>query len=577
MESPFPIEPEVLLAQTGWVRALARRLVQDEAQAEDVVQETLLAALKSPPEDATTEPQLRAWLRRVVRNLAALSGRRARRRRKREREGKPGISPISGAEAVERAAQHQRIVRVVMELTEPYRSALLLRYFHDLSYEEVAACTGVSVGAARTRVSRGLARLRATLDEEEQGERERWVSTFGMLFEGGSIPLPREASPFVPRLALTTCLGLMAIAVFSSGFGRTPVPRFSFAPFQGPDVSVDRICESFFQMTQEDWKLRVDGGPSDWRPRGSADVTIHRRVMTRDEPQSFMGRRCTSWLREYPQAAVETSLSWLPHDLEDTVTLPPELVKKTGDLEGESVLFRWNPGPSTYEISDVEGGVSPLSRDRVRVDMDLRSLLPPGRVVAGDEWSVPVSSLEDVFFPGGELDWRLGRDDRGAGTTRPFFLGWFQIESVLGDLTEASGSCRLRCGGLRSLSGEECVAIQVMGKLVRRLVLRDSVSVREESKALGTFEGLEALDFAALTLELEVKGVCYWSPSQGICRELSLTGPCRLTVETRRTANGEGAGKEFAQTVVFGGFFSVRAEASYGKGRPAFWAWRSDR
>jgi DNA-directed RNA polymerase specialized sigma24 family protein len=48
-----PLDVERLLAQSGWARRLARRLVQDQDQAEDVLQETWVAALERPPaEDA---------------------------------------------------------------------------------------------------------------------------------------------------------------------------------------------------------------------------------------------------------------------------------------------------------------------------------------------------------------------------------------------------------------------------------------------------------------------------------------------------------------------------------------------
>jgi len=47
-----PVDIETLLSHRPFVRALARRLVRDEARAEDVVQETWLAALRRPPRHA---------------------------------------------------------------------------------------------------------------------------------------------------------------------------------------------------------------------------------------------------------------------------------------------------------------------------------------------------------------------------------------------------------------------------------------------------------------------------------------------------------------------------------------------
>ena len=72
---------ETLLAHRDWVRALARRLVLDQNQADDLEQQTWLAALRSPPAD-TSAP--RAWLGTVLRNLVRERLRRDGRRVRRE-------------------------------------------------------------------------------------------------------------------------------------------------------------------------------------------------------------------------------------------------------------------------------------------------------------------------------------------------------------------------------------------------------------------------------------------------------------------------------------------------------------
>jgi RNA polymerase sigma-70 factor (ECF subfamily) len=63
----------------------------------------------------------------------------------------------------------RRLVAALLALEEPYRAALLLRYFEDLSVPEVALRLGVPLETARTRLRRGLARLRERLDQERRG------------------------------------------------------------------------------------------------------------------------------------------------------------------------------------------------------------------------------------------------------------------------------------------------------------------------------------------------------------------------------------------------------------------------
>src|SRR5262245_29421694 len=75
------LEIEALLNEAGWLRRLAASLVGDAAQADDLVQDTWVAALRRPP---SAERAPRPWLARVVRNLARNAGRDGARRRTRE-------------------------------------------------------------------------------------------------------------------------------------------------------------------------------------------------------------------------------------------------------------------------------------------------------------------------------------------------------------------------------------------------------------------------------------------------------------------------------------------------------------
>ena len=74
---------EDLLAHRQWVRALARRLAADESRADDLEQETWLAAMEHPPRDARSP---RGWLGAVMRNLRRNERRGEYRRDRRERD-----------------------------------------------------------------------------------------------------------------------------------------------------------------------------------------------------------------------------------------------------------------------------------------------------------------------------------------------------------------------------------------------------------------------------------------------------------------------------------------------------------
>jgi RNA polymerase sigma-70 factor (ECF subfamily) len=219
---PGPVDIEALLRHREFVRRLARRLVRDDARAEDVVQETYVAALKNPPRHAGA---LRAWLATVVRKLAWTQNRSERRRTAREHASTPPAAAPRPEDVLERAEWHQRLVNHVMRLEEPYRSTLLLRYFEDLNSSEIARLHDVPAATVRTRLRRGLEQLRKKFDATEG--RARWYGALALLAgpEGGAPPPPPTATW---PLAAAAGLGLVALTVlvwYAGSTGPGPAER----------------------------------------------------------------------------------------------------------------------------------------------------------------------------------------------------------------------------------------------------------------------------------------------------------------------------------------------------------------
>lgn len=186
-----PIDHDLLLAQSSWVEALARTLVRDPFGAEDVYQETMLAALQAPPRNASDARRLRAWLGRVVYNLSNLSLRRNGRRRAREEDAAKSVVLDSTADQVAKVAVLHEVTASVQELEEPYRSAVLKRYFEGKSTTEIARETCTTDNAVRKRLWRARAKLRGTLDRCHNGDRLAW---FGALAPLAGIEIPAAAT-----------------------------------------------------------------------------------------------------------------------------------------------------------------------------------------------------------------------------------------------------------------------------------------------------------------------------------------------------------------------------------------------
>lgn len=128
----------------------ARRLT-GEGDAEDVLQEALLRALRAYPRLHHAD-HLRAWLYRVTTTTAYDAHRRHRRER---------LTDDPPAVAVEPEHYDGAFEALIEPLAEPARAALRLRFVDDLDYDSVAAALGCSPVAARQRVSTAVRSLRS--------------------------------------------------------------------------------------------------------------------------------------------------------------------------------------------------------------------------------------------------------------------------------------------------------------------------------------------------------------------------------------------------------------------------------
>jgi RNA polymerase sigma-70 factor, ECF subfamily len=135
------------------------------AESEELVQETLIAAYDAFPQ-YRAEGSVRAWLFGIARRIC---GRHTEMRARREARLRLVHDTKRGPDASELALERERAERAraaLAKLKPSEREAVVLRYEAGLSFRELSIACGVDEAAARKRVSRALARLRAELGEE---------------------------------------------------------------------------------------------------------------------------------------------------------------------------------------------------------------------------------------------------------------------------------------------------------------------------------------------------------------------------------------------------------------------------
>ena len=154
--------------------AFGLRLTGSHRDAEEIAQDAFVRAYRALaryPAERVAALRVRAWLFQIAVNVA----------RNRARRGKLAETPLTSPTdhvpsfepaddhryepeaVVERVEARDELARMVAELPERYRLAVVLRHVEGLRYHEVAAVLGQPVGTVKSNVHRGVALLRRAL------------------------------------------------------------------------------------------------------------------------------------------------------------------------------------------------------------------------------------------------------------------------------------------------------------------------------------------------------------------------------------------------------------------------------
>jgi RNA polymerase sigma factor (sigma-70 family) len=241
------VTPEALLQELEGLRALARSLVHGDADVDDLIQDTAIAALARPP--AADARPLRAWLGAVLRNRWRMDRRSASRRQAREHavaiasaDGDT-VDPTAG---IGRARALEKLAGALVALDEPFRTTVIRRYFDGRSAAELARELGVPAGTVRWRLKTGLARLRAALDDTSP----RWQRAF-MPFLGVAVKTKTSTVVVLVVLILIALLGGLWFAhsrntappVASGPASRAAAPTAAVAPRAAPTAAAPEVRE----------------------------------------------------------------------------------------------------------------------------------------------------------------------------------------------------------------------------------------------------------------------------------------------------------------------------------------------
>ena len=140
----------------------------DREEAEDVLQEVFVSVWKSRHTFNPNRGKLTTWLHRITVNKCL----------ERNRRRKLDTLPLEGLDlpatqltdnVLVTRQEYDKLIEAMNSLDAKHRAVLILRYFNDLSYEEIAKAVGIPLGTVKSRINSGLKLLRVQFETQQGG------------------------------------------------------------------------------------------------------------------------------------------------------------------------------------------------------------------------------------------------------------------------------------------------------------------------------------------------------------------------------------------------------------------------
>ncbi len=149
----------------SFVYSLARSVLRDDGEAEDVAQDVFFRVWERADAFDASRGSPLAWLTTLTRRLA-IDRTRSRTHRARGREASLEVVAATagtGGDVIERSAEANEVLAAIEQLEPAYRDVIRLSYYEGLSHSSIATKLGAPLGTVKSRLREGVTQLRRIL------------------------------------------------------------------------------------------------------------------------------------------------------------------------------------------------------------------------------------------------------------------------------------------------------------------------------------------------------------------------------------------------------------------------------
>jgi hypothetical protein len=231
----------------------------------------------------------------------------------------------------------------------------------------------------------------------------------------------------------------------------------------------------------------------------------------------------------------------------------PEM-DSVSELEGQTVVFRWNADKGEYERAFESGEGDAELLDGLEEDMDLRVFLPDGEVDVGDTWTVPLAELRVLVMPGGDLGFRptdMAVDEGAMEKFEELFGGFGERMAEL-----LEGDCTCTFKGTRDEGGTKVAEIEIDLGIATTLDLSEMLDqlIRTALEEGGAGDMVQfSIDGADLNIDFDGAGTLLWDLAAGRAHGFSLSGDATIGIDMVVGVEAEGESQDVDASLEFSG------------------------